>query len=132
MPAPRFETTGDQARATAFFEDRPAAAKLWGKVVAAVGRLGACSLVATTSRVALVAGTRFLWVHGAHLDGSITVGFLLPARVASARLRSAAAGSRWSHHLKLRDLDPEALAWFAAAYEWDRAKVADTPVKVRR
>ncbi len=105
-----------------FFKDRPAAHVTFEELRREAATWGPCELAATPSRVAFLARTRFLWCHGAHADGTITVGFLLPYPVESPRLRKGDLGSRWSHHVKFAALDDELRAWFRAAYEWDRKK----------
>lgn len=116
-----YRSAGDRVAAEAFFRDRPAARATFEAVRAFLARLGPMEIAATSSRVAFLARTRFLWAHGAHRDGSITVGFLLPHRVASPRLRTGEAGSRWGHHAKVHALDDELEAWFREAYAWDSA-----------
>lgn len=123
MAGPPFRTAADEAAAQAFFKGRPAARKTFDGVRAFMATCGPMDMVSTKSRVAFVAATRFLWVHTANLDGSITMGFLLPRHVESPRLRSGPVGSRWSHHVKLEELDTELKAWFRGAYEWDRDSV---------
>ena len=125
MAGPPFRTDADAAAAEAFFKGRPAARKTFEAVRAFMATCGPMDLVATKSRVAFVAATRFLWVHTANLDGSITMGFLLPRHVESPRLRSGPVGGRWSHHVKLEGLDTELRAWFRGAYEADRAAIQD-------
>jgi hypothetical protein len=120
-----YRTAADRAAAEAFFKGRPAARKAFERVAAFMDGCGPMELVATKSRVAFVAGTRFLWVHTAGLDGAITMGFLLPRHVESPRLRSGAVGDRWSHHVKLDRLDDEAEGWFREAYQWDRDAIKD-------
>lgn len=125
MAGPTFRTAADAAATEAFFKGRPAARKTFERVRAFMGTCGPMELASTKSRVAFVAATRFLWVHTANLDGSITMGFLLPRRVDSPRLRSGPVGNRWSHHVKLDGLDTELKAWFRGAYEWDRESIQD-------
>lgn len=131
MPPPprfRFHTPEDLARAQAFFAGHDAAHRLFHVLLATAVSWGPFELVATKSRVALLARTRFLWCHEANDDGSIWLGFLLPQRVQSSRLRSGRAGGRWSHHTKLsssQDLDAELLGWLRTAYVWDVQDVGD-------
>lgn len=121
--APAFRSAADKAAALAFFAGHDAAHALFHRVIAAVAPAGPFELTATKSRVSLTARTRFVWCHEANDDGSIWLGFLLPRRVESPRLRSGAAGGRWSHHVKVSspaDLDGELVGWLREAYEWDR------------
>lgn len=132
---PPFQTPGDRAAAIAFFGDRDAAHGLFHHLVSRLaGRVGPFGLAATKSRVSCVARTRFLWVHEAHADGSIWIGFLLPHALDSPRLRSGRLpGGRWSHHARLdseADVDDELLGWLAEAYETDAAGIEDPAVKV--
>ena len=131
-PRPQPATAADAAAVEAFFRQRPAAHRTFEAVRTFMATCGPMELVSTKSRVAFLAGTRFLWVHEAHLDGSITMGFLLPRHVESPRLRSGPVGGRWSHHVKLDRLDGELKAWFREAYEWDRQAIKDSRVSVRR
>lgn len=127
---PQFASAADRASAAAFLKDRPAAAATVEQVRHYLASLGPMEMASTKSRIAFVAATRFLWVHQANLDGAITVGFLLPRRVESPRLRSGPAGGRWSHHVKLTMLDPQLKAWFREAYETDRGVLDEAPRKV--
>ena len=127
-----FQSPVDRAAALAFFQGKDAAHALFHRVIGEVAKAGPFELAATKSRVSLVARTRFLWCHEAHDDGSLWLGFLLPRRVESPRLRSGAVGSRWSHHVKVSgpgDLDAELVGWLREAYEWDREGIKDKPVK---
>ncbi|HUR25312.1 MAG TPA: DUF5655 domain-containing protein [Candidatus Thermoplasmatota archaeon] len=130
---PPFRTASDAVAADAFFKGRPRARKTFDQVSAFMAACGPMERVSTKSRVAFVACSRFLWVHTANLDGSITIGFLLPRHVESSRLRSGAVGkgNRWSHHVKLDELDTELKAWFRGAYEWDRHAIKDARVPVQ-
>ncbi|MEA3166118.1 MAG: hypothetical protein QOJ26_987, partial [Thermoplasmata archaeon] len=101
MAVPPYRSDADRVAGEAFFKGLPAARKTFERVAAFMAGCGPMELAATKSRVAFVAGTRFLWVHTANLDGAITLGFLLPRHVASPRLRSGAVGDRWSHHVKI-------------------------------
>ncbi|MHB1260654.1 MAG: DUF5655 domain-containing protein [Thermoplasmatota archaeon] len=124
--APGFKSPEDRASALAFFKGRDAAHRLFHTVIAEVAKVGPFELTATKSRVSLTACTRVIWCHEANDDGSIWLGFLLPRRVESPRLRSGAAGGRWSHHVKVSDptdLDAELMGWLREAYEWDRDPV---------
>lgn len=124
MASFRFSTPEDHAAALRFFHGHEAAHHLFHELLRRMEPVGPFELVATKSRVALVARTRFLWCHEANDDGAIWVGFLLPHRVDSPRLRSGLAGGRWSHHTKIRnatDLDAQLLAWLREAYEFDSA-----------
>jgi hypothetical protein len=125
--SPPFATLADRAAAARFFAERPAAKATFDGLAAHMAALGPMELASTKSRVAFTAGTRFLWVHQANLDGSLTVGFLLPGRLDSPRLRSGQAGGRWSHHVRMSRLDAELEHWFAAAYAWDRRAIRATP-----
>jgi hypothetical protein len=123
-----FLTPEDHAAALAFFEGRDEAHQLFHKVLSEVAKAGPFDLAATKSRVSLVARTRFAWCHEANEDGSIWLGFLLPRRVDSPRMRSGPVGQRWSHHVKLagpQDLDAELVGWLHEAYRWDQAGVKD-------
>lgn len=127
-----FLTPEDHAAALAFFEGRDEAHQLFHKVLTEVAKAGPFDLAATKSRVSLVARTRFAWCHEANEDGSIWLGFLLPRRVDSSRLRSGPVGQRWSHHVKvagLQALDAELVGWLREAYEWDRSPTKDGPAK---
>ncbi|MFA5944484.1 MAG: DUF5655 domain-containing protein [Candidatus Thermoplasmatota archaeon] len=124
-PLPQPATAADAVAVERFFKDRPEARRTFEAVRAFMATCGPMELRATKSRVAFAAGTRFLWVHTANFDGAITMGFLLPRRVESPRLRSGAVGTRWSHHVKLEGLDTELKAWFRGAYEWDRQAIND-------
>lgn len=129
---PQPATAADRASAKAFFRGRPAAHATFEEIRRFMATCGPMEMASTKSRVAFLARTRFLWVHEAHLDGSITMGFLLPRRAESPRLRSGPAGGRWSHHVKLDRLDGELKAWFREAYEWDGQAIRDAPVSVPR
>ena len=135
MPSWRFHTAPDRAAALRFFAGHDAGHALFHQVLEAVAHEGPFELTATKSRVALTARTRFAWCHEANDDGSIWLGFLLPQRVASPRLRSGPAGGRWSHHVKLagpQDLDGELVAWLRAAYRWDVDGLRDAAPKAGR
>jgi hypothetical protein len=122
---------GERAAVERFFEDRAAARQTFESIRAFMATCGPMRLAPAPSRVSFLARTRFLWVQEAHLDGSVTVGFLLPSKVGSPRLRSGDLGSRWSHHAKVHALDGELKSWFKGAYAWDVAGIKDKPVKVR-
>ena len=94
---------------------------MWQQVVGAVMDHGPVQLVATKSRVCLLARTRFLWCPQAHKAGTIFVRFCLPYRIDSPRLRSDNQGDRWSHRVRLSEVDDEAMAWFRQAYDFDTA-----------
>ena len=134
---PPFQTPGDRAAALAFFGERDAAHGLFHHLVSRLAeRTGPFDLAATKSRVSCVARTRFLWVHEAHADGAIWIGFLLPHALDSKRLRSGRLpGGRWSHHARLdseADVDGELLGWLEEAYAADAAGIEDKPVKVAK
>lgn len=132
---PGFASEQDRANALAFFAGHDAAHRLFHAVLARAAEWGAWQLTATKSRVSITARTRVVWCHEANDDGSIWLGFLLPRRVESPRLRSGPAGGRWSHHVKVRDagdLDDELLGWLQEAYDFDAAGIKDARPKVRK
>lgn len=114
---PTYRSATDRLHAEAFFAGRPEAAALWGRLADAVAPQAV--RVATASRVALLGRTRCIWVHGAHRDGTVTIGFLTPQPLASPRLRSASRGGRWSHHAKVATPDPELVGWLRGAWRAD-------------
>lgn len=131
----RFQSPEDHAAALRFFHGHEAAHHLFHDLLRRMEPVGPFGLTATKSRVALTARTRFLWCHEANDDGAIWIGFLLPHRVESPRLRSGLAGGRWSHHTKIRnaaDLDAELLAWLREAYAWDVQGIREKAAKPRR
>lgn len=133
--APGFKSPEDRAAALAFFAGHDAAHALFHRVISEVAKAGPFELAATKSRVACVARTRFLWCHEANDDGSIWLGFLLPRRVDSPRLRSGAVGGRWSHHVKVSgpaDLDAELVGWLREAYAWDHDSTKDAKAGTTR
>ncbi len=124
----RFRSPQDLAAAQAFFRGHDSGHRLFHQVLAAVAKAGPFEITATRSRVSLTARTRFIWCHEANDDGSIWLGFLLPHRVDSPRLRSGRVGGRWSHHVKVSsqgDLDPELVGWLNEAYAWDVQGIKD-------
>lgn len=126
--APGFASPTDRAAALAFFRGHDAAHDLFHQVIARVAAWGPFLLTATKSRVSITPRTRVIWCHEANDDGSVWLGFLLPRKVDSPRLRSGLAGGRWSHHVKVggpADLDAELLGWLHEAYEADVAGVPD-------
>ena len=130
-----FASAQDRAGALAFFAGHDAAHRLFHALLAKAEAWGPIELTATKSRVAITPRTRVIWCHAANNDGSIWLGFLLPRRLQSPRLRSAPAGGRWSHHVKVgsqADLDQELLGWLHEAYAWDAQGIKDTVVKLRR
>src|ERR1044072_3305662 len=134
---PPFQTPGDRAAALAFFGERDAAHGLFHRLVSRLAeRAGPFGLAATKSRVSCVARTRFLWVHEAHADGAIWIGFLLPHALDSKRLRSGRLpGGRWSHHARREwegGVAGELLAGQEAASAAHPAAIEEKPVKVAK
>jgi hypothetical protein len=123
MGLPPFASAADRAACERFFRDRPAARASFEALRKAAGGFGPVQVVGTKSRVAFLARTRFLWCPEAHVDGTLDVAFHLPHPLPSLRLRSGAVGNKWSHHVHLRELDAEALAWFREAYAWDTGRL---------
>lgn len=132
---PGFASPADRAAALAFFHGHDAAHRLFHAVLQALAPAGPFGLTATKSRVSVLARTRVIWCHEANDDGSIWLGFLLPRRVTSPRLRSGPAGGRWSHHVKVRDeddLDGELVGWLRDALAADLAGIPDAKPKARK
>ena len=126
--SPRFASAADRDAALAFFRGHDAAHKLFHAVLAQAAAWGPFELTASKSRVSITPRTRAIWCHEANDDGSLWLGFLLPRKVESPRLRSGPAGGRWSHHVKVRgegDLDAELLGWLREAYDADVAGIQD-------
>lgn len=122
MQSVPFASRADEAYADKFFLGRREARDTWNEVCDLIAKHGAVEQVATKSRVSLLAETRFLWVHEAHLDGSITIGFLLPHPVDEPRFRKGQVGTRWSHHTRVEsklELKGELGPHLIAAYGWD-------------
>jgi hypothetical protein len=125
-----FATPQDRSNALAFFEGHDAAHALFHALLGKAQAWGPFQLTATKSRVSITPRTRAIWCHEANDDGSIWLGFLLPRKVESPRLRSGLAGGRWSHHVKVRDaadLDAELLGWLREAYDADVAGTGELP-----
>lgn len=130
-----FASPADRAAALAFFQGHERAHALFHALLAKAQAWGPFELTATKSRVSITPRTRAIWCHEANDDGSLWLGFLLPHRVDSPRLRSGLAGGRWSHHAKVRDegdLDGELLGWLREAYDFDVAGIRDAKPQVRK
>jgi hypothetical protein len=114
-----FRNASDRAATDLFFKDRPEARRLFNRLARTVATWGRVYVVASKSRVAFLANTRFAWVPEAFQDGAIYVRWMVPHAIDSQRLRSGPVGARWSHGTKVHELDPELLTWLREAFEWD-------------
>lgn len=135
MAAFTFRSVADRTAALAFFQGHDAAHGLFHALLSKAQAWGPFELTATKSRVSITARTRVIWCHEANDDGSLWLGFLLPHRVESPRLRSGLAGGRWSHHVKVRDagdLDDELLGWLHEAYAFDADGIKDAKPKTHK
>jgi hypothetical protein len=131
MPDLPYRSATDRRAVQAFFEGRPEAWNLFRRLAQTVATWGPVEVVASPSRVAFKAHSRFAWVHEASRDGAIHLRWLLPHALDSARIRSSPLGDRWSHGAKVYELDAELLAFVREAYEWD-VEAEETFVLPRR